>query len=202
MSEPILNALMQLFALICDIHDDTIVTIRKKDIVRSFLTRLLNNELVTKYMKLFEVNLALFNSQRIVKGSVQDRKRTSLNAIKILGICEKINEELQQSQKIYVLIQLIDFISSGDEITENELDFLNTVSNAFNVPESEYDNIKTFIMNSVDDIPDKGKVLIIDNESGLESAGYKHISKENLNGTIRFLHIESTQYIYLKVFRK
>jgi ABC-type multidrug transport system ATPase subunit len=192
MSEPILNALIQLFALICDIHDDTVVTSRGKEIVRLFLTRLLNNELVTKYMKLFEINLALYNSQRIVKGSVKDRKRTSLNAIKILGICEKINEELRQNQKIYVLIQLIDFISSGDSITENEMDFLNTVSNAFNVPESEYNEIRTFIMNTVDEIPDKSRVLIIDNKSDQEDARYKHLYKENLDGVLELLHIEST----------
>lgn len=192
MSEPILNALIQLFALICDLHDDTVVTSRGKEIVRLFLTRLLNNELVTKYMKLFEVNLALYNSQRIVKGSVKDRKRTSLNAIKILGICEKINEELRQNQKIYVLIQLIDFISSGDIITENEMDFLDTVSNAFNVPESEYNEIRTFIMNTVDEIPDKARVLIIDNKSDQEDARYKHLYKENLNGTLELLYIEST----------
>jgi ABC transport system ATP-binding/permease protein len=192
MSESILNALMQLFALISDIHDDTVVTSREKDVVRSFLARLLNNELVTKYMKLFEVYLALYNSQRIVKGSVQDKKRTSLNAMKILGICEKINEELQQKQKVYVLIQLIDFISSGDEITENELDFLYTVSNAFNIPESEYNNIRSFIMNTPDDIPEKKRVLIINNKSVNEDAGYKYILKENLNGVILFLHIEST----------
>ncbi len=54
--------------------------------------------------------------------------------MRILAICEKINEELQQKQKIYVLVQLTDYISQGAEITENELDFLQTVANAFYVP--------------------------------------------------------------------
>jgi ABC transport system ATP-binding/permease protein len=196
MSEPILNALMQLFALICDIHDDTVITSRGKEIVRLFLTRLLNNELVIKYMKLFEVYLALYNSQRIIKGSVQDRKRTSLNSIKILGICEKINEELRQNQKIYVLIQLIDFISSGDRISENEMEFLSTVSNAFNVPEHEYDEIRIFIMGTVDEIPDKSRVLVISSETDHDNTRFKHLYKENLDGVLEFLHIESTN-IYI-----
>jgi ABC transport system ATP-binding/permease protein len=198
MSEPILNALMQLFALISDIHDDTVVSSREKDVVRLFLTRILNNELVTKYMKLFDTYLALYNSQRIIKGSIQDRKRTSLNAMKILGICEKINEELQQKQKIYVLIQLIEFISSGDEITENELDFLYTVSGAFSISDTEYNNIKSFIMNPLKEAHEKGRVLIIDNKREHEEVGYKHIYIENINGVILFLHIASTNTYIMK----
>src|SRR4030043_2020948 len=130
MSETILNALVQLFALIGDIHDETVITSREKDVVKLFLSRHLNNELVARYMKMFEEYMALYNFENIAKGSIKDRKRVALNAMRILSICEKINEELRQNQKIYVLIQLMDFISLGVEITENELDFLQTVSDA------------------------------------------------------------------------
>ena len=44
--------------------------------------------------------------------------------MRILATCEKINEELYQKQKVYVLIQLMDFIRFSAEITDNELDFL------------------------------------------------------------------------------
>ena len=91
--------------------------------------------------------------------ALQDRKRTSLNAVRILAICEKINEELQQKQKVYVLVKLMDYISLGEEITENELDFLHTVANAFYISEDEYKNIKSFIIGTVDDIPDRKRIL-------------------------------------------
>ena len=58
--------------------------------------------------------------------------------MRILAICEKINEELQQKQKVYVLVKLMDYISFGEEITENELDFLQTVADAFYISEPEY----------------------------------------------------------------
>ena len=74
-------------------------------------------------MKMFEDYLEKYSSERITKGSLRDMKRISLNAIKILAICEKINEELQQKQKIYVLVKLMDYISLGEDITENELIF-------------------------------------------------------------------------------
>ncbi len=99
---------------------------------------------------------------KIDRGSIRDMKRTSLTAVKILGICEKINEELQQKQKLYVIVQLMDFILFGAEITENELEFLETVSTAFNIPQTEFQNIRSFILKSVNDIPEKNRVMIID----------------------------------------
>ncbi len=198
MSETVLNALVQLFALIGDIHDDTVITSREKDIVKAFLSRLLNNELIDRYMKLFDEYLALYNSERISKGSLQDRKRTSLNAMRILAICEKINEELQQAQKIYVVVQLVDYISSGQEITENELDFLHTVADAFYVPHTEYDNIRNFIMGSAADVREKESLLIIDSKNEPEIKGVRHILNQHLTGTISFLHIISTNTYLLR----
>jgi ABC transport system ATP-binding/permease protein len=192
MSEPILKALMQLFALISDVHSGSGVSSRGKDIVRLFLSHHLNNELVIKYMEMFDEYVLLYHSDNIARGSIKDRKRTSLTAVRILAICETINEELQQKQKLYVIIQLLDFILFSAEITENELDFMETVSSAFNMPLEEYKNIKSFILNSVNDIPGKNRVMIIDSLDECELEGVKHLSKEHLKGKINFLHVGST----------
>jgi len=198
MSETILNALVHLFALIGDIHEETVITSREKNIVRTFLSRHLNNELVEKYMKRFEEYLGLYNSESSRKGTIKERKRVSLYAVKILAMCEKINEELHQKQKIYVLIQLMDFISLGEEITENELDFLQTVAITFNVPEIEYENIKTFVMNHIHDVREKNRVLIVDNRKQTGAGEIKHLYDENLRGYIAFLFITSTNTYILR----
>ena len=198
MSESILKALMQLFALITDTHEDAEITLREKDLVRSFLGHHLNKELTDRYMKVFEDYLASFNSERIDKGSLKEKKRTSLNAMKLLAICEKINNELHQKQKIYVLVQLVGYIALGTEQTENELDFLQTVAIAFNIPDKEYDNVRSFIMLSPHSVPEKKKVLIIDNRTEDFDQEMKHLCNVNLIGTISLLHIESTNTYILK----
>lgn len=200
MSDTILDALVRLFALIGDIHDETVITVREKDIVRIFLERHLNNELVMKYMKMFDEYLGIYNSENIAKGSIKDRKRVSLNAMRILAICEQINEELRQDQKIYVLIQLMDFISLGEEITENELDFLQTVSDAFNVPAYEFSNIRSFIIGNFNLVADKSKLLLIDNIKKEREDGAKHIIMENITGKIAFLSISSTNTLILRYY--
>lgn len=198
MSESILNALVQLFALIGDIHDKTVITSKGKDIVKTFLARHLNNALVNRYMSKFEIYLKLYKAENIERDSIKDRKRISLNAVKILAICQKINEELQQKQKIYVLVQLLDFISLGEEITETELDFLVTVADSFFVPHSEYRDIKSFIMNGIKDIADKSKVIIINNASRYKEDGSRHIFNEHLEGELSFLFIASTNTYILR----
>lgn len=192
MSETVLNALVQLFALISDIHEETIITSREKNIVRTFLSRHLNNDLAERYMKLFEDYLGIYNSESITKDIIKARKHVSLNAMRILEICERINEELRQNQKIYVLIQLLDFISLGEEITENEIDFLQTVADAFNIPAAEYQNIKCFIMSDVHDVKEKNKLLIMDGTKQSEKTEIKHMLNENLKGSVSFLNIAST----------
>lgn len=198
MIEPILKALVQLFALISDVHDISEISSRERDIVRLFLARQLNNEMVNRYMEMFDEYFLQYKSQKVDRGSVRDMKRTSLTSVKILGICEKINEELQQKQKLYVLVQLMDFILFGAQITENEREFLETVSIAFNIPQGEFRNIRSFILNDISEIPEKSRVMIIDNCVECDHKGVKHLYKENFKGTIFLLQIETTNSFILK----
>jgi ABC-type multidrug transport system ATPase subunit len=198
MVEPVLKALVQLFALISDVRDISEISIRERDIVRLFLSRQLNNEMVNKYMELFDEYFRQYSHQNITRGSIKDMKRTSLTAVKILGICEKINEELQQKQKLYVLVQLLDFIQFGAEKSSNAQEFLETVSIAFNVPQAEFRNVRSFILESVNEIPEKKRVMIIDNKPESEYRDVKHLYRENLNSIILLLHIESSNTFILK----
>ncbi|HDS07361.1 MAG TPA: ATP-binding cassette domain-containing protein [Bacteroides sp.] len=198
MSEAILRALMQLFALIVDIEEVQQVSESERAIVRSFLGRLLNQELVDKYMKVFDEYLNLYHREEIAKDSIRDRKRTSLTAVRILGICEKINEELEQDQKVYVVIQLIEYIAYGIEIREKELDFLQTVASAFNIPEEEYQNLLGFVAYSLADIPEQERVLLISNEEKPDDMDVNHLLNRKLSGQIAFLHIGSTNTFILR----
>jgi ABC transport system ATP-binding/permease protein len=190
MSESVLNALMQLFALVGDIRDDTVVSSREKDIVRQFLSRHLSNEQVEQYMKLLEKYLGTYVAENIEKGSKRDLKRISLNAMRILSICEKISLELEQRQKVYVLVRLMDYISHGTDVTETEFDFLQTVSSAFNIPLTEYESMKWFIMEGDGGLEGIPGLIVTDNRK--DTGIPHHIFNENMKGRIMFLNIRST----------
>jgi len=198
MSEPILKALMKLFALIIDIHKEKELTESEKGIVRSFLSRQLNSELTEKYMVIFDHYLDLYHKYDIQKDSIEDRKLTSLTSMRILGICEDINKELEQKQKFYVIVQLTEFISFDEEVTEKELEFLESVASAFNIPQNEFYNIRGFIIGPVTDIPEMDRVLVIDHHETCKYKNVKHIYNKNLSGEIIFLYIPSTNTYILR----
>ncbi len=137
MSEPILRALMQLFALISDIGNIEEISSRERDAVRSFLARHLSSDLIEKYLKIFDIYLDLYINKEAIREGTAEKDIASLKTLRIKKICEGINKELRQKQKIYIIIQLIDFISFGKDITANEIDFLLTVALSLNIPENE-----------------------------------------------------------------
>jgi len=192
---------MQLFALISDIHSKDEISRREKAVVRSFLARQLNNELVEKYMKIFNEYLDLYYNNDS-KESFGELDLSSVKDMRIKKICDNINEELRQKQKIFIIIQLIDFISFGEEITDRELIFLMKVALALNISVNEYQNIKSFIIDSVADIPDKDKMLTINNRDKCKYPEVKHFCNENLSGELIFLNIASTKTFIFRYIGK
>ncbi len=198
MSEPILKALIQLFVLISDVRTVAEISNKEKDIVKLFLSRQLSSELVRRYMNMFDEYLVKYYSEDIHRGSIRDMKRTSLISVRILGICEKINIELDLKQKIYVIVQLLDFILFGAEITGNEMEFMDTLSIALNIPPAEFRNIKKFILKPVNEVPVKNMVMIIDNNDKYENNEVKHLFRKNLQDPISLLYISSINKFILR----
>ena len=191
MSEAILKALMQLFALIVDIDEIQEISEKEREIIHSFLSRQLNSELTEKYMGIFENYLLHYHQHTLDKGSVKQKKRTSLTAVRILAICEQINEELEQRQKIYVIMQMVEYIAYGIEIRDTELEFLQTVASAFNLDEDEYQDILNFVISSPKKIPRKELVLVVNSALESKIEGVHHIHNHHMEGEILVLNIPS-----------
>lgn len=189
---------MQLFALISDIGNINEISSVERDIVRLFLGRHLNSELIEKYLTIFDEYLELFLKKEAITESDGKEDIASLKTLRIKRICEGINRELRQKQKIYIIIQLIDFIAFGKEITSNELDFLMTVALALHVPENEYSNIKSFIIDPVSKIHEKDKLLLINNSPVCKFKKIKHIYNPNFSGELMFLNIPSVKTFILR----
>ena len=95
MSERILNALVQLFAIIARV-DPSDEQDSGRTIVESFLKERLPGKLVRQYLDLFEEYLEKY--QKISSAKNGKQKRTVGNSVKVLRICTEIYEELTQRQ--------------------------------------------------------------------------------------------------------
>jgi hypothetical protein len=74
MSEAILKALMQLFALIVDIDEIQEISEKEREIIHSFLSRQLNSELTEKYMGIFENYLLHYHQHSLDRESVKQKR--------------------------------------------------------------------------------------------------------------------------------
>ncbi|HEX8515557.1 MAG TPA: ATP-binding cassette domain-containing protein [Bacteroidia bacterium] len=197
MSERILKALMQMFAIIARVDG---INDNGRLIVQSFLKQQLNQELVDQYLAIFDDFLEAHH--QVTKKKDGTAKRTSLNSVKILKICTQINSELTQVQKVVVLIRLIEFINSNSDISEQELEFITTVAETFNIEDEEYKRCMSFVRANEDSIPDSPYVLIIDNKTNHNFRETKHFYAEGVTGQARVLWIPSVNMYALLYFGK
>ena len=191
MSESILRALMQLFALVAKVEG---VSKDGRSIVKLFLKQQLSADLVQDYLNIFEEYLELHQKNSIEDGKA--RKKTSVNSVKVLRICTQINEELKQNQKIVVLIRLMEFLFS-EEYEEQEFEFASTVASTFNIPNEEFLLAFNFLNLNNSPILDHANCLLIsDQKANLSLA--KNITDIHIKGYLKVLKLDST-HVYLAI---
>src|SRR6187402_3489396 len=141
MSEEILKALTQLFAIIT--KQDGGVTERERQFVINFFQTELDRDSIKEYIELYD------QFSGYGKGDDDDGKAklTSVkDSVKTLGICKKINKTLTQKQKVVVLIKLLELVSTDKNFTDQRMEIINTVSTVFNIVQEEYDLIESFVI--------------------------------------------------------
>ena len=196
MSERILKALMQLFAIIAPAESNPE---ERRSVVESFLRQLLNQELIVEYLKVYDEFIEIYQKK---ESETKKRKSISLSSVKVLKICTAINEELTQRQKIVVLVRLLEFIKADfkEGITEQEHEFVETVSDSFHISREEYEEIKHFIIPDFRSIPSSSEVLLIDKNEKPKIDGIKHLTSLGLQGQIRILQLAVGEMYLLRYF--
>lgn len=208
MSERILRALMQLFAIIAkvDISSDEDSGIEKitstngRKVVGLYLRQELSSDLVNEYLHLFDEYLNTHHGFKKKKDG--QKKRTSLNSVKLLRICSEINAELTQRQKIIVLVKLIEFIYSNESVEQSDFDFVNTVSETFNIDNDEYHTIFEFIRTDKTELIDCTNALYLEGNKNDNWKEAKSAIIEGLDSPMGFIWIESVNIFFFKYLGK
>ena len=142
MSEEILRALMELFALI--VKQDGGMIASERDYVVAFLKKQLSSDAVKEYLALFDRHAGPVLSDASEKIPSPPVVRDS---VKILGICKKINRTLNQEQKVVVLVRLFELVNSDLRYTAQRMNIINTVSDVFKISKEEYRATEQFVKN-------------------------------------------------------
>lgn len=193
MSEEILKALMQLFALVSSPNQNEE---NRRNVVRNYLSLQLNSKRVEEHLALYD--LFIHEQEIKLRETSKLKKRYAASSVKILRIATAINEELTHYQKLIVLIQLLEFLNSGRRgVSAMEIEFTNTIADTFNIKSEEYFEIYAFITdNFKNQAPGKNLLIISGNAAHKDCNGYLY--REHLQNELRILNVHSGNLMLLK----
>jgi len=197
MSEEILKALMQLFAIIA--KQDAGVESTQVEYVKNFLQQQLNDEEVKEYYALFRSYSGLDEAEGEPEEEEKStRKLTSVkDSVRILGLCKKINKTLTQKQKVVVLVRLFEIVNADRQFTAQRMQIINTVAEVFNVTKEEFTGIESLVIRNRAEELDDTNILIINDKPDLPKEA-KKIPTKHLDGNIFVLRIKSADLYFLK----
>lgn len=191
MSEEILKAITQLFAIIT--KQDEGVTDKEREFITSFFKQRLSSAGVQEYLSLYESHL---EEKAAKEGRSERQGLTSMkDSVRTLAICKKINKTLTQKQKAIVLVELLELVTFDNNFTEKRKEIINTVSEVFNISNDEYEEIEAFITNKTFE-KETENLMIISNKQDKEET----ICLPRLDGHIDFIRIPSVDLIFVKIF--
>lgn len=190
MSEEILKALMQLFAIIA--KQDEGVEKTQVEYVKNFLEQQITADKVEEYFTLFEKNAGLTGD------APKKSKLTSVkDSVRILGLCKKINKTLTQKQKVVALVRLFEIVNVDRKFSDQRMAIINTVAEVFNIPQDEFKSIELFVIKNEASEQDDDNILIInDKHERYEKA--KRIHTKQLDTNIFILRVKSVDLYFLK----
>src|SRR5690554_1784874 len=198
MSEEILKALTQLFAIIT--KQDGGVTEKEREFVIKFFQQELDQDSVKEYLLLYDEYVG-YNKEENAEGEKKQKKLTSVrDSVKTLAICRKINKTLTQKQKVIVLIKLFELVCSDKNFTPQRMEIIDTVATTFNIDKEEYKLIETFVIKEGFAILEYDNLLTA-NQYEKDPQDGRHLQVD-INGEIVFMKVPSVDMYFVKYIGK
>lgn len=193
MSEEILRALTQLFAIITKQDDG--VSERERQFVIRFFEQELDHASVPEYIALYDQFSEYKKDGQGESGRV--RLTSVKDSVRTLGICRKINKTLTQKQKVVVLVKLFELVGLERNYTSQRMEILKTVSDVFNIAAGEFTLIGDFVAQEDLAVLNSSDILVANADSGpaAESQRHNHL---HIAGSLVFLRVRSVDMYFVK----
>jgi len=197
MSEEVLKALMQLFAILA--KQDGGVELKEREFVKLFLEQQLMPEIAEEYLALFDQFAEIDKAKTEKSEEEAEPKLTSVkDSVKTLNICKKISKTLSQKQKVVVLVRLYELLNSDKKYTMQRMAIIDAAAEVFKIPKEEYSAIDMFVRSNNPEELNDSSILVINNDSSFNANNSKHIIAEDLTGCIFIIKVNSVDLYFFK----
>ena len=142
MKESVLNALIQLFAVVAAVNDDKLSP-KALGIVRSYLERWVMQHQIKKYLSLLK---EYHRSYRNTLESAGNKVGPEEFIIKHTGeVCHKVNHDLTRKERLIIFLRLVVFVNEDNVVTPEEDLFLKHVASHFYISDTVSRQIRLFV---------------------------------------------------------
>ncbi len=188
MSEPVLKAIMRLFALVA--KEDN-VTQQERDHIQVFLADHLNQKAIATHLQLFDDY-----SSAYAGNSSEAKEQETINRI-----CSEINLEVAQKQRMVIMLELMTIILADGTISQREQVLAQAVGKALNISSQDVELIVQFIKARTSTDCDNENMLVTESTPS-ESSRCKRITRTGLDGFVAVLYLKSTDIYFIKYIGK
>ena len=192
MSDKVLEALVQLFAVVASVRGAKDMSDRRM-VVYNFLLSQLNVGLANKYIGKFDDYYR--TNVRLGLRSENQYKTISRVSSKVMRITLEINKELSLFQKYIVIVQLYEYLNTG-QISYIEQGLVNDiVADKFNIESDQFEMVRDFILNPTQV---SRRIIFSGQDNCEEIMEPKHVYWEDLDGDIATVYLHNINVFLFK----
>lgn len=197
MTESLVRALIKLFFVVVE-PEQKGLSPKAINVIASFLEKDFSKDEVKEYLD--EIGAEFFSNLLTENNEVaQTPDEIIYNSIST--ICQQINAEFEQHQKVWLTLQLIEFIGDTGYITEKSIELIQVISGEFNISLEEFSNGKDFILaQSPEAMPLVSKILQVSESKNDQNISIKYLYHRTNGSQFFFLRIPSTNTLLVKFF--
>lgn len=178
MTEILIESIIRLVAIVTNSRDEKE---RKQStkLIERFMKAHVSSELRKKYLNLFETYLddyyQVFRGKLF--GETEQERRYNMNVIS--NVCERMVSGHDVSERISMVIYLLDFIKLKGALSQEMHDFVQLVAKYLKLDQDEFSDIENFILYDSSKIKNKKRVCVISGQEQAAQPEFKHIYNEN-----------------------
>ncbi|TLX72136.1 ATP-binding cassette domain-containing protein [Labilibacter sediminis] len=191
MSETLLDALMKLYALLTNVRKESRLDSARK-LIEQELLRNFNREYVDQYLQRFNYYIQLFHKYSYSPIQSEVEQQSSDNYIQLNVICDELNKELESESKIWLFVQLFEFIRKEEKISDIGDEVVDKLSRGMMINPVDYELLKSFILDGPMEVRDPSKVLVISGQQEPPLPNFKHLYNPKQQIYVWVLYIKST----------
>jgi len=181
MSEVVLDAILQLFAIVAR-QDE--VNRYEQEQIRQFLLDHINEARVENYLNRF----TRYSAERGT--SLEEDHR------KVQNICQSLAAEVTHRQKLIILVELFRIVLADEKLTDREMEMLRMVAKHFKIAEGDLGQIHAFLKATDNAELNHENFLLI--SAGTTKTRCRQIIRKHFNGFLAIAYFPEVDLYFVK----